>query len=203
MRFLSGFAPFGKPQKDSFAGFTPLEITNKAYVSSQIARDKRTSFVQVKAELRPSKADLSLMGFTLIEIMIVVIIIGVLAGVAVPLYSKAVERSRISEAANILASIRDAEMRYALEYGNYTSGNLAALDINVTDPGKYFDFDTLGNGAPDNADPLDGTYERIAKAKRLSLDAGVYSGGACTDYEIFMLENGTMTSTCAPVNALF
>lgn len=142
--------------------------------------------------------------FTLIEIMIVVIIIGVLAGIAVPLYSKTVERARISEAVGVLGSIRDAEIRYALEYGNYSpGGDLTALDIQVNTSGKFFSFNTYGKGAPDNPDPLDYVYERIACAVRNSLDAGVFTGGSCTDYCITISENGTLASDCTPVNNIF
>jgi len=132
-------------------------------------------------------------GFTLIEMMIVVIIISILAGIAVPMYSKAVERSRISEAVNILGSIRDGEIRHALEHDNYTNNDLSELDVNVTAAGKYFDFVSIANGK----DPF-ATNERIARATRNSVDAGLYAN----NYQIEIYENGSFWSSDTAVGAI-
>ena len=51
-------------------------------------------------------------GFTLLEILIVVIIVGILASLAIPRYIKAMERSKAAEAYNNLSAIRKAEWVY-------------------------------------------------------------------------------------------
>ncbi len=51
-------------------------------------------------------------GFTLLEILIVLVIIAVLAGLAVPAYQAAVEKSRGQEALQGLTAARSAMLRY-------------------------------------------------------------------------------------------
>lgn len=60
-------------------------------------------------------------GFTLVELMVVVAIIGILAAVAVPQYQKFQARARQSEAKIALAGVYTAEKAFATENGSYTS----------------------------------------------------------------------------------
>jgi len=64
---------------------------------------------------------LSTEGFTLVELMISVAIIGILAAVAIPNYQKYQSRARQSEAKINLASAYTSEIAYAVEQGTYTS----------------------------------------------------------------------------------
>lgn len=54
-------------------------------------------------------------GFTLVEIMIVVLIIGLLAAIAIPSFAKARTRARISACINNLRQIDSAKEQYAME----------------------------------------------------------------------------------------
>jgi type IV pilus assembly protein PilE len=63
-----------------------------------------------------------LRGFTLIELMIVVAIVGILAAAALPLYNDYVRRSRIVEATSALADARTRMERYYLDNRTYVGG---------------------------------------------------------------------------------
>jgi prepilin-type N-terminal cleavage/methylation domain-containing protein len=78
-------------------------------------------------------------GFSLVELAVVVIIIGVLAAFGVPRFRDAVERSKASEAFSFLASVRSAQERYQARQGIYAT-SLGKLDISVSPP-KFFKED--------------------------------------------------------------
>lgn len=69
-------------------------------------------------------------GFTLIELLVVVLIIGILASTALPQYTKAVEKSRATEAITLVSDIAKAESVYALGTNSFTN-DLNALDIQM------------------------------------------------------------------------
>jgi prepilin-type N-terminal cleavage/methylation domain-containing protein len=72
-------------------------------------------------------------GFTLIELMIVVVIVGVLGAVAVYAYRKQVNRAREAEVMAMLGEMRAKEEAYKTEMGTYQSTN-ATSDENQFHP---------------------------------------------------------------------
>ena len=75
-------------------------------------------------------------GFTLVELAVVIVIIGVLAAFGVPRFREAVERSKAGEAFNYLSAVRSSQERFHGRNGIYSSAG-SQLDINFPVP-KYF-----------------------------------------------------------------
>jgi prepilin-type N-terminal cleavage/methylation domain-containing protein len=76
-------------------------------------------------------------GFTLVELAVVIVIIGVLAAFGVPRFLKSVEKSKASEAFAYLAAVRSAQERFIAKEGQYADavGKLDIVQANL----KYFD----------------------------------------------------------------
>ena len=81
-------------------------------------------------------------GFTLIELMVVILIVGILAAVAIPLMRGRIDSAKWSEGKAIAGSIRTAARAYIFEMGNghtFAGTSLTQLGFATGDlTGRYF-----------------------------------------------------------------
>ena len=72
----------------------------------------------------------SKLGFTLLELLVVVIIIGILAAIALPQYRKAVGKAELAQLIVATKALQNAQERFYLTNGDYAS-NISGLDIDL------------------------------------------------------------------------
>jgi type IV pilus assembly protein PilA len=77
-------------------------------------------------------------GFTLIELMIVVAIIGILAAIAIPAYQDYTIRAQVSEGLNLAGGAKAAVSEYTMDRGTFPTDNATAgLSTSTDIKGKY------------------------------------------------------------------
>lgn len=77
-------------------------------------------------------------GFTMIELMIVVIVMGVLAAVALPTFLESIRKGRRSEAFAAIATVQQAQERWRSNNPQYASSVGSLVIASPTRPGGYY-----------------------------------------------------------------
>ncbi|HFA8955436.1 TPA: pilin, partial [Neisseria gonorrhoeae] len=115
-------------------------------------------------------------GFTLIELMIVIAIVGILAAVALPAYQDYTARAQVSEAILLAEGQKSAVTEYYLNHGEWPKNNdEAGVASSGEIKGKYVESVTVTNGVVTAEMKSDGVNKEI-KGKRLSLWAKRQAG---------------------------
>ncbi|MRH77953.1 prepilin-type N-terminal cleavage/methylation domain-containing protein [Spiribacter sp. C176] len=125
-------------------------------------------------------------GFTLIELMIVVAIVGILASIAIPAYSDYTVRAKVTEAVAAAGAIKTSVADYYYANGELPISNSAAgLGIASDYSTDVIDGITIEDGSA--ADVEEGTIKVNFKA----FDTGVTAG----DYLLFIPDNSGLSLT--------
>jgi len=85
-------------------------------------------------------------GFTLIELMIVVAIIGILAAIAIPAYGNYTRKAKVTEVTNAMGAVGNALIEYFQDQGTYPDlANLATIEtsMGMTIPTTYVSGSTV------------------------------------------------------------
>ncbi|HFC7641311.1 TPA: pilin [Neisseria meningitidis] len=115
-------------------------------------------------------------GFTLIELMIVIAIVGILAAVALPAYQDYTARAQVSEAIILAEGQKSAVTEYYLNHGEWPANNSSAGVATSTDiKGKYVAGVKVEKGVI-TATMLSSGVNNEIKGKKLSLWAKRQNG---------------------------
>jgi len=132
-------------------------------------------------------------GFTLVELAVVVVIIGVLAAFAVPRFLASVERSKAAEAFNYLATIHSSMERYHARQGTYAT-TLDELDIDLVDP-EYFTVGAVT--VPSGESSLETGWE--VELTRVGASAGYGAYTVVFNQDGFDPVNSTISAEISPL----
>ena len=126
----------------------------------------------------------TLSGFTLVELIIVVVIVGGLAVLAIPRYRSTMEAVKSREGVGILTALMGAQKRYALENGGAYTSTLTDLDITIP-ASTSFNAPTIATSNPIASIVRNNTNNAYGNYTLTITDLGVVacsggSGSICT-----------------------
>lgn len=137
-------------------------------------------------------------GFTLIELMIVVAIVGILAAIALPAYQDYIARSKVSEVMAALAAAKTSVSEYASSQG-VVPPDAATAGIALQGNAKYMSALTYTTGAPAKIEATIQNVNGSLDAQRITF-AGTMNAGDNTMSWSCGVSGGTVNYKYVPAN---
>jgi len=117
---------------------------------------------------RPCSAGEPAQGFTLVELVIVLVVAGVLAAVALPSFLDSIRKGRRSDAYAAIAAVQQAQERWRSNHAQYTT-TLSDLDLGSSSASGYYTIELASSGA--SGDTLASAYVVTARGNSGSSQA--------------------------------